>query len=63
MKLYTVTAPGHPKKWLGSQADCAAHRKVLVSNNHVPRSAIGTNEVEVPTKKEDLLEWLNKQEL
>jgi hypothetical protein len=63
MNLYRITAPGKQPHWFGSQADCAAYRKELTSEHKIPRSAIGTETIDVPTKKEDLIAWLTVREV
>lgn len=62
MKLYKVSAKDVSTKWVGAQADAASHRKFLNSVKKIPRDAITTEEVEVPTDKKGLLEWLNNNE-
>lgn len=58
MRLYRVSAKDNPTKWFGTQSECASERKALNSKG-VPRAEIVTEEVEVPTNKKELLEWLN----
>ena len=68
MKLYLITAnianpvQGDPSTdhqiWGGSQADAAAARKALMAKG-AARKDLKTYEVEVPTGKVDLLQFLN----
>lgn len=43
--------------WAGTQADAAKNRKALKSTNF---KGVDTEEVDVPTKKADLIAFLNK---
>ena len=65
MKLYRITATqddeNHTAVWVGSQADAGKARKELVAKGF-KRAEINTEEVDVPTNKEGLLAFLNKQE-
>lgn len=61
MKLYktTITRNGvDTYSWQGSQADAASRRRVAVESG-VKRKDIETVEVEIPTTKPGLLDWLN----
>lgn len=60
MKLYLVSANECPLNsiWAGSQADAAAARKQLIERG-AKRKDLMTSEVEVPTKKEELIAFLN----
>lgn len=61
MKLYKVYVEDGDNTifhWFGTQAECATKRKALNSEGH-KRDEIITNEIEVPTDKKGLLEWLN----
>lgn len=65
MKLYRIVAAaptGKETRWAGSQADAATARKTFNQTGH-KRDAITTEEVEVPTDKKGLLNWLNEQSL
>lgn len=57
MRVYKVTAPGKVA-WVGSQGDAGKARKQFNSEG-AHRKHIETHEVDVPTKKEELLTWLN----
>lgn len=46
-------------RWSGTQAEAATARKDLNSYQKIPRANITTEEVEIPTDKKGLLEWLN----
>lgn len=62
MKLYKTTATheGETKSaWSGSQADAAKDRKHFNSDKKIPRAEIVTEEVEAPTNKQGLLDFLN----
>jgi len=68
MKLYLITAEidtsedgTQPEKhaiWAGSQTDSAAARKTLIDRG-AKRKDLKTSEVEVPTRKEELITFLN----
>lgn len=62
MKLYKTTAKmadgSASVRWAGSQAEAATNRKVF-NQSGVKREYISTEEVDVPTNKAGLLEWLN----
>jgi hypothetical protein len=60
MKLYLITANESPLKsvWAGSQADAASARKSLMEQG-AKRKDLMTHEIEVPTKKEELIGFLN----
>lgn len=59
MKIYKVSATGHPNEWVSSQAETAHARKDLMAKG-LKRAQITTEQVDIPTKKEELLVWLNK---
>ena len=63
MKLYRVSANADVQKivWVGTQSDAAKARKEFVSDGF-KRAELSTEEVDVPTNKEGLLEFLNKLE-
>jgi hypothetical protein len=60
MKAYIVTTSIVPgaTTFCASQADCASARKALV-DQEVKRKDIDTLEVDVPTTKAELLDFLN----
>lgn len=60
MKLYLIYANESPLNniWAGSQADAAAARKQLIERG-AKRKDLVTSEIEVPTKKEELIAFLN----
>lgn len=63
MKLYKITANqvGAPvAQFVGSQAEASKLRKELVSDLGFKRADISTEEVDVPTSKKELIEWLNR---
>ena len=61
MKLYrTFTSTGDKESWAGSQAEAASQRKAFNQAGH-KRDSIVTMEVDVPTDKKGLLEFLNKR--
>ena len=55
MKLYCTNGV-----WTGSQAEAATERKRLRSEG---QENVETSTVEVPTKKEELIGFLNKQKV
>jgi hypothetical protein len=62
MKLQKITASqiGAVRTvFAGSQSEAAGLRKQLVSEGGYKRADITTTEVDVPTDKKGLLEWLN----
>lgn len=62
MKLYKINASSGDNgitQWAGSQSECAKIRKELVSDQGFKRADITTDEVEVETKKEGLIAFLN----
>lgn len=66
MKLYKVVAsstrddqPTVVKTWVGTQSDAAAARKARLAEGF-KRAELDTEEVDVPTNKQDLLVWLNE---
>lgn len=63
MRLYktTATRDGDVRQtlWAGSQAAAAADRKSLVSDAGFKRNEVNTEEVEVPTNKTGLIQFLN----
>ncbi len=64
MKLYKITATKEDAKddftrWVGSLTSASATRKDLVSAKHYKRDNVNTFEVDVPTNKEGLLNFLN----
>lgn len=68
MKLYKVTAqsnrddtPVSEIVWVGSQADAAKARKSFIEQGF-KRAKLDTEEVDVPTNKEGLLNFLNSLE-
>lgn len=62
MRLYKITAndgtAGSETHWVGSKAEGVAKRKQLATEGWT-RKEIDEVEVEVPTNKEGLLQWLN----
>jgi hypothetical protein len=64
MRLYKIMAHTDDAKddvvqWVGTQADAAKLRKELNSEQGFKRDNINTFEVDVPTDKKGLLEFLN----
>ena len=60
MNLYAVSLlDGERNVWVGTQADAASARKKLL-NAGFKRADIKTEDVEVPTNKAGLIEFLNK---
>ena len=50
-------------QWDGTQADAAKTRKHYNSNLKIPRDHIHTEEVDVPTVKKDLIDFLNARKV
>lgn len=66
MKLYRISVESErdadrPCVWVGSQADAGKARKEFVADGF-KRAEITTDEVDVPTNKEGLINFLNKLE-
>lgn len=66
MKLYRIVAASEKgadiiTRWVGTQSDAAKTRKELVADGF-KRAELSTEEVDVPTNKEGMLEFLNKLE-
>lgn len=63
MKLYKITATNGDgdteTKWAGSQTESAKARKEFMDIGF-KRNQLVTEDVEVPTNKDGLLNWLNK---
>lgn len=66
MKLYRVSKPAETDggkevvQWAGRQADVVAIKKDWIEGG-TKRKQISTEEVEVPTKKEELVSWLSQR--
>lgn len=61
MRLYKITATtddGPSTKYVGSQSDAATHRKELLEKG-ATRKGTETFEVDVPTDKAGLMDFLN----
>ena len=60
MRLYLVTGNSDKQRriWVGSQGDAAKARKELIADGF-KRADLVTEEVEIDTKKEGLLAFLN----
>lgn len=61
MRLYRITAKNDARNqthWVGSQAEASAHRKQLTAEGF-KRAEITTEELDVPTDKKGLLDFLN----
>ncbi|MBT9153376.1 MAG: hypothetical protein DDT39_00033 [Firmicutes bacterium] len=59
MKLYFTTGRG-AGVWSATQAEAATARKKLVSELSVARADVKTAAIDVPTKKAELVAFLNK---
>ena len=63
MKLYKITGKlnetATTSVWAGSQDAAGKARKALMSEHDLSRSEITTDEVEVPTNKAGLIDFLN----
>ena len=67
MKLYLIEAPVNntefpywARTWVASQGEAAAARARYTSTLTVPRKDIRTTAIEVDTRKENLLPFLNR---
>lgn len=67
MKLYRTHVHTHPDvigpkpMWSGSKAEASKQRTQLCELHGLKRTQLETVEVEVPTNKVDLIDWLNRQ--
>jgi hypothetical protein len=59
MRAYRIGAPG-AFRFAGSQSDAAVHKHQLMAKYGIKRAQVTTEEIEVPTSKAELLEFLNK---
>lgn len=60
MKLYKVTNTVTNKAtWAGTQSAVVQAKKVFMADG-AKRKDLGVEEIDVPTKKDELIEWLNK---
>jgi hypothetical protein len=64
MKLYRVsliTEAGGAKtaKWVGSQDEATKQRMALMDAFGLKRKDVHIGQIDVPTTKADLIEWLN----
>lgn len=63
MKLYCISYTKDEteiKRWAGTQADAARVRMDVMATQGLKRKEIHIEDVDVPTKKEELIEWLNE---
>ncbi len=66
MKLYRVSSEvtldngKEAVKWVGTQSGVVAIKKEWMATG-MKRKEISTEDIEVPTKKEELVEWLNER--
>ena len=61
MKLYLIiakNATSEAAKWAGSQAEAASARKEFIAEGY-KRAEMDTHDIDVPTNKEGLLQFLN----
>lgn len=66
MKLYRVSFAadaGEVGTWAGTQADASKARTDFMQKYGLKRKEIHIEDVEVPTRKEDLLAWLNERKV
>jgi hypothetical protein len=61
MKLYRTTGAGAPI-WTAAKGEAATARKTLISERGAKRADVKTIAVDVPTKKADLVVFLNQFE-
>lgn len=66
MKLYRIIATQNKEVkeviWTGSQAEAGKARRELVTKGF-KRTEVETDEVEVPTKKDELIAFLNDRQV
>lgn len=68
VNLYRVSHPGvvdggkEVVQWAGRQADVVAIKKEWIESG-IKRKQISTEEIEVPTKKDELVAWLTEHEV
>ena len=60
MKLYRISGNSDKQRviWVGSQSDAAKARKELIEDGF-KRAELLTEDIDVPTNKEGLLDFLN----
>lgn len=68
MKLYRVSftteAGGvETAKWVGSQDEAVKQRMAFMDVHGVKRKSISIEQVDVPTTKAELIEWLNTKKV
>jgi len=59
MKLYKITARNEATTWAGSQTEAAKARKEFMELGY-KRADLDTQDIDIPTDKVGLLNWLNK---
>lgn len=62
MKLYCVSCD-KARTWVGTQSDASKARTDFMEKYGLKRKEIHIEDVEVPTKKEELLAWLNERKV
>lgn len=66
MKLYRVSKPAETDggkevvQWAGRQTDVVAIKKTFMETG-IKRKQISVEEIDVPTKKDDLVAWLTER--
>lgn len=66
MKLYRVSFTADADEigtWVGTQSDASKARTDFMEKYGLKRKEIHIEDVEVPTKKEELLAWLNERKV
>lgn len=66
MNLYRIAytrpnALAETVRWAGTQTDATHIRMEVMAQDGLKRKEIGIEDIEVPTKKEELLAWLNER--
>ena len=67
MKLYRVSFTDGDNndvaKWVGSQDEATKQRMAFMSEHGVKRKDVSIENIEVPTTKAELIEWLNTKKV
>lgn len=66
MKLYRVSFDDGNKevtKWVGSQDEATKQRMAFMDEHSIKRKDVHIEQVNVPTAKTELIEWLNEKKV
>lgn len=58
-----IDRPDVKRRFAGSQSDAAKRKGEMKDEHGLKRDEIKVDEVEIPTNKTDLIEWLNKNHI